>query len=95
MAAPAHPFSYSRRPTRTVMIGDVGVGGRNPIRVQSMTTPLTTDVAATVAQIQALAAAGCEIVRVTVPSKADADALPAVEARRGLWQRLRGWCGLD
>ncbi len=78
----ASPFAYRRRPTRVVMVGDVGVGGSHPIRVQSMTTPATTDVAATVAQIQRLVAAGCEIVRVTVPSSADAAALP--EIRSGL-----------
>ncbi len=74
------PFAYTRRPTRVVQVGDVGIGGDNPIRVQSMTTPATTDVAATVAQIERLVAAGCEIVRVTVPSAADAEALPRIRA---------------
>jgi len=81
------PFAYRRRPTRVVFVGDIGVGGDQPIRVQSMTTPATTDVAATVAQIQRLASAGCEIVRVTVPSTGDADALPDIRkelAARGL-----------
>jgi len=76
---------YRRRPTRVVQVGDLGVGGANPIRVQSMTTPATTDVKATVDQIVRLVAAGCEIVRVTVPSKADAEALP--EIRRELKRR--------
>lgn len=66
-------------------VGDVGVGGSNPIRVQSMTTPATTDVEATLAQIVRLVEAGCEIVRVTVPTSADARALP--EIRRGLAAR--------
>ena len=79
------PFIRTRRRTRVVAIGDVGVGGSEPIRVQSMTTPATTDVAATVAQIEAMMAAGCEIVRVTVPSAADAEALPAI--REGLRRR--------
>ncbi|MCZ6833257.1 MAG: (E)-4-hydroxy-3-methylbut-2-enyl-diphosphate synthase [Acidobacteria bacterium] len=74
------PFAYTRRPTRVVQVGDVGIGGDNPIRVQSMTTPATTDVAATVAQIERLVAAGCEIVRITVPSSADAEALPRIRA---------------
>ena len=74
------PFAYTRRPTRVVQVGDVGIGGDNPIRVQSMTTPATTDVAATVAQIERLVAAGCEIVRITVPSAADAEALPRIRA---------------
>jgi (E)-4-hydroxy-3-methylbut-2-enyl-diphosphate synthase len=79
--------AYQRRRTRVVMIGDVGVGGDNPIRVQSMTTPATTDTAATVAQIERLVDAGCEIVRVTVPTSHDADNLPRIReelAARGI-----------
>jgi (E)-4-hydroxy-3-methylbut-2-enyl-diphosphate synthase len=57
-----------RRPTREVMIGRVAVGGNQPIRIQSMTTTDTKDVAATVAQSIALAEAGCEIVRITAPN---------------------------
>lgn len=78
-------YAYRRRPTREVRIGDVGVGGANPIRVQSMTTPATSDVAATVSQIERLVAAGCEIVRVTVPTSNDARALP--EIRKSLAAR--------
>ena len=63
-------------------IGDVPLGGGHPIRVQSMTTPATTDTAATVLQIRRLVEAGCEIVRVTVPTTADADNLPNI--RRAL-----------
>jgi (E)-4-hydroxy-3-methylbut-2-enyl-diphosphate synthase len=74
----ASPYEYHRRRTRVVPIGNVTVGGDQPIRVQSMTTPATTDVNATVAQIERLVAAGCEIVRVTVPSTADAQALPVI-----------------
>ena len=66
------------------MIGDVGVGGDNPIRVQSMTTPATTDTAATVAQIARLVEAGCEIVRVTVPTSQDADNLPHIRRELSL-----------
>ena len=73
-----HAFQYRRRQTREVFVGDVGVGGANPIRVQSMTTPATTDTAATVEQIRRLVEAGCEIVRVTVPSKVDAENLPNI-----------------
>ena len=79
------PYEYRRRATREVMVGDVGIGGRNPIRVQSMTTPATTDTAATVAQIVRMVEAGCEIVRVTVPTSADARNLP--EIRRALAAR--------
>jgi (E)-4-hydroxy-3-methylbut-2-enyl-diphosphate synthase len=74
--------AYQRRRTRVVSVGDVGVGGDNPIRVQSMTTPATTDTDATVSQIARLVEAGCEIVRVTVPTTADADNLPNI--RRAL-----------
>jgi (E)-4-hydroxy-3-methylbut-2-enyl-diphosphate synthase len=77
--------AYQRRRSRVVQIGDVSIGGDNPIRVQSMTTPPTTDTAATVAQIERLVAAGCEIVRVTVPTTADADNLP--EIKRALRSR--------
>jgi (E)-4-hydroxy-3-methylbut-2-enyl-diphosphate synthase len=78
MAWRANPFTYRRRPTREVRVGTVGVGGRNPIRVQSMTTTPTRDVAATVAQALRLVEAGCELVRVTVPTTRDADALPSI-----------------
>ncbi|MAG35442.1 MAG: 4-hydroxy-3-methylbut-2-en-1-yl diphosphate synthase [Dehalococcoidia bacterium] len=73
-------YTYQRRRTRCVMVGDVGVGGDHPIRVQSMTTPATQDVAATVAQTIRLTEAGCEIVRITVPTVADAHALRAIRA---------------
>lgn len=80
-------FGYRRRPTRTVMVGDVGVGGDNPIRVQSMTTTLTKDIAATVAQTERLVAAGCEIVRITTPTPSDARCLGPIKeqlAARGI-----------
>jgi hypothetical protein len=60
-------FARRRRPTRVVMVGSVEVGGDNPIRVQSMTTTLTKDIAGTVAQAARLVEAGCEIVRITTP----------------------------
>jgi len=61
-------FHTLRRPTREVRVGPIGVGGANPIRVQSMTTSDTQDVAATVRQAIALAEVGCEIVRITAPN---------------------------
>ena len=75
---------YRRRPTRTVYVGDVAVGSEHSIRVQSMTTPSTKDTRATVEQIVRLVEAGCEIVRVTVPTTSDAESLPAIrdELRR-------------
>lgn len=84
------PFCHSltqtrRRPTREVMVGTVGVGGDNPIRIQSMTTSDTKDVAATVEEAVALAEAGCEIVRVTAPNVTAARCLQ--EIRKELDQR--------
>jgi 1-hydroxy-2-methyl-2-(E)-butenyl 4-diphosphate synthase len=60
---------YSRRVTREVMVGNVGVGGDNPIRVQSMITSDTRDTPACVAEVLGLAEAGCEIVRITAQTK--------------------------
>ncbi len=68
-------FRTYRRPTREVKVGHVGVGGDNPIRVQSMTTTSTLDVAATVAQSIRLAEAGCEVIRITAQNKQAAAAL--------------------
>ena len=64
-----------RHKTRVVRIGDVAIGGENPIRIQSMCNTKTEDVEATIAQIRALTAAGCEIVRVAVPTVAAAEAI--------------------
>ncbi|GIX47989.1 MAG: hypothetical protein KatS3mg131_2200 [Candidatus Tectimicrobiota bacterium] len=83
----AHPFSYRRRPSRVVYVGDVPLGGHYPIRVQSMTTSDTMDTAATVAEIVQLVEAGCEIVRLTVPSLNEAENLRHIKAelkRRGV-----------
>lgn len=55
--------------TRPVMVGDVQIGGGAPVVVQSMTCTPTTDAASTLAQVRALAEAGCDIVRVSVPTK--------------------------
>lgn len=74
-----------RRPTRCVMVGDVGVGGVNPIRIQSMTTSNTRDVTATVDQIMRLADEGCDIARVTVQGMKEADACEGI--KNGLLQR--------
>jgi len=60
---------------RQIRVGNVPIGGGAPVAVQSMTLTKTHDVGATVAQIGALASAGCEIVRVAVPKSEDADAL--------------------
>jgi (E)-4-hydroxy-3-methylbut-2-enyl-diphosphate synthase len=75
------------RGVREVRVGDCGIGGSHPIRVQSMTTTDTRDVAATADQAEALAGVGCEIVRITAPSLRDAEALAEIRAelfRRGV-----------
>lgn len=65
--------------TRVVKIGDRVIGGGNPILIQSMTNTRTEDVEATVAQIQRLTAAGCEIIRCTVPTMEAALALKEIK----------------
>jgi (E)-4-hydroxy-3-methylbut-2-enyl-diphosphate synthase len=77
----ASRFATVRRPTVEVMIGGVGVGGAHPLRVQSMTTSDTQDVAATVRQSIALAEVGCEIVRITAPNVAAARCLRDIRAQ--------------
>jgi (E)-4-hydroxy-3-methylbut-2-enyl-diphosphate synthase len=76
-AAPGAPLA-PRRTSRQIMVGSVPVGGGAPVSVQSMTTTLTADVNATLQQIAELTAAGCQIVRVAVPSQDDAEALPMI-----------------
>ncbi|MGL5246804.1 MAG: flavodoxin-dependent (E)-4-hydroxy-3-methylbut-2-enyl-diphosphate synthase, partial [Brooklawnia sp.] len=73
-----------RRPTRKIKVGKLAIGGDAPITVQSMTTTPTSDINATLQQIAELTAAGCDIVRVAVPSQDDADALSAIAAKSKL-----------
>ena len=65
--------------TRQIFVGGVPIGGGAPVTIQSMTNTRTDDVAATVAQIRRLAAAGCQIVRVAVPDLAAAKAVGAIK----------------
>lgn len=84
LAAPSYclsRFAYQRRKSREVQIGNVAVGGTQPIRVQSMTTTRTQDIDATLAQTIRLVEAGCEIVRITAPTTADAKAIGEVKRR--------------
>src|SRR5437868_3002177 len=81
----ADPFSYHRRVSREVRVGNVGVGGDNPIRVQSMITCDTMDTEASIAQTIELAEVGCEIVRITAPTVKDAANLQHIV--RGLRER--------
>jgi (E)-4-hydroxy-3-methylbut-2-enyl-diphosphate synthase len=80
-----NPYRYQRHATREVMAGRVGIGGANPIRVQSMITCDTMDTQASIAQTIELAEAGCEIVRITAPTVKDAANLEHIV--RGLRER--------
>lgn len=79
-------FSHKRILTHEVAIGDTPVGGHNPIRIQSMTTTDTMDTMGTVEQTLRLVEAGCEYVRITAPSKKEAENLAEIKKelrRRG------------
>ena len=72
---------YSRWKTREVNIGDIPLGGNNPIRVQSMTTTDTMDTIGTVEQSIRMIDAGCEYVRITAPSKKEAENLKNIKGQ--------------
>ena len=71
--------AFSRFQTREVMVGHLGFGGNNPIRVQSMTTANTMDTLATVEESIRMIKAGCELVRITAPSKKEAENLKNIK----------------
>ena len=73
-----HVSPIKRRISKQIMVGSVPVGGNAPVSVQSMTNTLTTDVAATVAQIQSLQRVGADIVRVSVPTMDAAEAFKLI-----------------
>src|SRR5467141_2067140 len=77
----AYQHKFKRHKTREVRVGDKIVGGDHPILVQSMTTPDTYDLEATLAEIGRMEEAGCEIVRVTVPKPQDAAVLSEIKKR--------------
>jgi (E)-4-hydroxy-3-methylbut-2-enyl-diphosphate synthase len=82
-AMPPKPLA-KRRVSRQIMVGNVAVGGDAPVSVQSMTTTLTSDVNATLQQIAQLTTAGCQIVRVAVPTQDDADALAEIARKSSI-----------
>ena len=84
MPAPPPLRLAERRKSRQIKVGNVLVGGDAPVSVQSMCTTLTADVNATLQQIAELTAAGCQIVRVAVPSQDDADALGAIARKSSI-----------
>ncbi len=76
---PIRPWrNIDRRKSRQIHVGSVPVGGDAPISVQTMTNTPTTDIKATIAQVQACAAAGADIVRVSVPDEASSKALKEI-----------------
>ena len=79
-----HVSPIKRRISKQIMVGNVPVGGNAPISVQSMTNTLTTDVAATVAQIQALQRVGADIVRVSVPTMDAAEAFKLIRQQTSI-----------
>jgi (E)-4-hydroxy-3-methylbut-2-enyl-diphosphate synthase len=79
--------SYSRYKTREVLIGNISVGGNNPVRIQSMTTTDTMDTIGTVEQTIRMVDAGCEYVRITAPSIKEAHNLAAIKKEL----RFRGY----
>lgn len=72
-------YKTERWKTREVLVGNIGVGGSNPVRIQSMTTSNTRDIDATVDQVMRLADAGCEIVRITVQGIKEAEACEQIK----------------
>ena len=70
---------YSRLKTKEVKVGNIGIGGSNPIRIQSMTTTNTMDTEATVNESIRMINAGCELVRITAPSRKEAENLQNIK----------------
>ncbi len=82
-------YNYQRRKTREVLVGNVGIGGDNPIRVQSMLTSDTRDAEACIKEALQLAEEGCEIIRITAQTRPIAENLEHIKA--GL---LKAGCGV-
>src|SRR5881398_2854658 len=76
----SNPLVYRRRVSREVKVGRVGIGGANPVRVQSMITCDTMNTQASIQQTMELAAVGCEIVRITAPTVKDSANLQHIVA---------------
>ena len=70
---------YTRFKTRVVKVGNLGIGGENPIAIQSMTITDTMDTIATVEESIRMIKAGCELVRITAPSKKEAKNLKNIK----------------
>ena len=77
-----------RRNTNTVSIGDLRIGGNQPIRIQSMLTSETTNVEACIQEIKKLDAVGCEIIRLTVPNQKSVESLAVIKKRMKILLRV-------
>lgn len=75
---------YARRRTRRIQVGNVPIGSNAPVSIQSMTNTDTRNAEATLGQIEELAKAGCELIRVAVPDRAAVDTLPEILRRSSL-----------
>ena len=73
-----------RRKTKTATVGPLKMGHRHPVSVQTMTKAFTTNVAACMRQIRKLEAAGCDVVRIAVPTKADTEAFAKIVAQTSM-----------
>ena len=71
---------FKREDTRVVEVGKIKIGGGNPVVLQSMCNTKTEDIKGSIAQVQRLAEAGCELIRLTVPTKEAAFALKEIKA---------------
>ena len=76
-----YPLSYFRRKTRVVRVGDLLLGGDSPIRIQSMLTSATSDIVGCMKEIRALNEVGCELIRLSVPSGKDLEAIGEIRRR--------------
>ena len=74
----SYPLSYQRRNTRIVQVGKLKIGGKNPIRVQSMITAHTADIAACIQEIKQLIAVRCELIRITIPTRRDLESMSKI-----------------
>ena len=75
-----YPLQYERQKTRVVTIGDLKIGGTHPILIQSMLSSATTNVTSCILEIKELNAVGCQLIRLTVPSRKDLESI--LELRR-------------
>jgi len=80
--------NFSRFKTREVNIGDIALGGDNPIRIQSMTTTDTMDTIGTVEQTIRMVKSGCEFIRITAPTKKSAENLKQIKSELRIYYEL-------